>query len=545
MPLPISVSPIGRSRAAPLVVVALVAFAVGAHHFVAVHQCALAEYGNNGAEYLEHEVRSRALDHTAKQWLVAQPLLLPVNLVRLDHEYPALLHLIAAMWARVFGKGIPAAVHLNVVFMALLAASVALASQQLARRLVRVPGDRLAWVAAFAGSSVLLLPAVFATARRYYYDLPMTAWCAAALAALLYLPRSRWAVAAAAAASAAALLTKWTAGFFLLPLWIGAAAQVLEFDEPRGRRKLLLRWLGAGSLTLLLCLPVLCRAGPVASALGSVAGVVGLDVPAPSSLSSVDMALGHGADARKLDPSSHAERSEIGERARYHADGLLRSSIGVALTLALALCLIVGFAGWRMVLIGAVACGFPLLVHVAIVDVRDERLLVAMLPWIVLTCTVAWGTCPWGVARVGTLALVLVAGVTQLAAVDGWLTLPSTLLRSPTEQRGWNMVGERPCSASESIESMARTACEMGRRGGAVTVDPEVWGHLGFGWHLGRLCPAGIGLEVPELSRDSAVLTTRSLTSPWPPPSARVDVQLVERRTVYLYEVERQPSTGP
>lgn len=527
----------------PAVPVVAVGLAVLLTHIAAVHRCPLYEYGSRGAEYIEHTSRIWALERTADQSLVVQLLAVPFNVAALDFEYPALLHVVAAMWGRVFGEGLAATIHLNLVFGAVLALATGLAAREIARRFGRVEERLLPWVAAMASSTVLLLPAVFATARRYYYDLPMTTWCVVALVALLYLPRSRGAVVVAGGASAAALLTKWTAVFFLIPLWLGGLAQLLSAERQPPRRETLRRWLLGGLLTILLCVPVMVQTSGFQEALGGISEAVGSDWrPQPRSMPSLDVVLFRGSEFVSLPTPPPSGQTMTGFVARFHVDGLVHSSFGPLLLLALAFCLAVGYRSWATTAVGLAFCAIPLAIHVFIVEVRDERLLLPMLPWAVIMAALAWGSCPFGSVRALTWGLVGVAGVVQMAAVDGKLRLPDPWsMHSPEEHRGWVMAGDEECSPHEEIEAMSQEMCAMFRRGGRLMIDQEVSAHNGFDLYMQWHCSleSSDGDEIPTFppTGPAVVLTTEECFSPWPNPAAEVVARVPEPARVYLYKI--------
>ena len=497
----------------PLGVIAAILAVLLASHVVAVHQCPVPQFGDTGAEYIEHQARQTALDRVAGIGWMRQILLLPHHLAQLDGEYPALHHLLAACWGSLFGRGVPASVHLNLVFLVLLACATAVVAHRIATVWTPQGTGRQPWTVALAVVSLLSCPAIFATARRYYYDLPMTAWCTVALAAVLLIQRSTVAAAIAALAAACALMTKWTAGFYLVPIWGLGLAQLLRPSLKGERARPLTQLLMAGALALLLCVPVILQSNAGTSVVASVAQKVGVPwQPGEQIHGSLDHVLTQGARTERLGLGSARGRRESVSRLRFYADGLCRSSVGPLLVIALLVCAGAGFRGWRALAVGAAMAAFPLLLLAAWVSVRDERFLVPMLPWFAAALGAAWSTCrPVGL-RVGTLAAVAVVATLQIASVDGRLPLPGAFApRSPTEQRGWNRAGEIPCSPHAEIDTFARVACTSAHKGGMVWIEGELAVHHGLQLYLSRQCPQGTVLGGSRCRR--------RLWTPWSPAS--------------------------
>ena len=551
-------------RHASWLLLVLVAAAVVVAHFLAVARCPLPVYGTHGAEYLEHEARDgciRQLDDEPTALLLIR---FPRHLTQLDEGYPPLLHLSAVLWARVAGDGIRAAIHLNLVFLLLLAAATAAAGRNLGI-LTRGDLDREAqrWTAALAAVTVLLLPAIFATARRYYYDLPMTAWCALALAGLLGAHRSTWWLLAAVVGSGAALLTKWTAGFYLAPMWIMAAVLVLR-RPPRikGATRLAI----AGVLVLALCWPCLRSSSTVRDALGPISETLGAvwTVPRLSHGNSFDAALNTSAHIQPVDLGSFAGWRHLSRRLGFYAGGLTRSSVGPLMALALLACAGVGRRGWPAVALVA-GVGLPPILWLALrVDVLDERFLLPILPLVAAGIAAAWGRAgatPW---RTGALALVLIAGALQLAHVGGGLPMGAVVgPRASVQDRGWNLVRGARCTPFEEVEEVALTACDVQADGGRVALSGAAALHFGLGWYLTRTCdqdeawvmPDDQVLALPRMAEDREprprtawMLDHHPLG--WPAPAHRVDMRTGDPAVLYLailpgVEEPEKPLTMP
>lgn len=210
-----------RALSAWGVLLSVVACVLGLH-FQAVHHCPLDAYGLDGGEALPHLQRLYADRMLESQgWLAT--LLHPLDtLAALDGQYPALLHLQAALWRQAGGADLDNfawIAHLNLLFLALLAISVA----TLARALLpaHVSSAVRRETSLWSATLVLLLPGLLFPARRHYYDLPMTAWILATAAFLLggrglgSLPRAL----IAGLMTVMALWTKWAAALYLAPAW--------------------------------------------------------------------------------------------------------------------------------------------------------------------------------------------------------------------------------------------------------------------------------------------------------------------------------------
>ncbi|MEC8425513.1 MAG: hypothetical protein VX000_17125 [Myxococcota bacterium] len=166
-------------------------------------------YGDSAAQYIEHLARLR-LQLRIAQGIGPDPL---SALVQLDGLYPPGLHLLTAAVAPLIGHTAEAVAWTGLLWWAGLALATARAAEAL-----RPGAGPWAMVATAA------IPALHASATRYYYDLPMTALLWAALATLLHAERGRPLARGAAAGMlfSVACLVKWSALPFGLPLVAGA-----------------------------------------------------------------------------------------------------------------------------------------------------------------------------------------------------------------------------------------------------------------------------------------------------------------------------------
>jgi len=530
----------GSSQRLRLLLVGVAALCVAVAHHAAVESCPLSVTGEDGAEYTPHAARAAAVAWTADQTLPAQVLLVPANLRHLDGEFPALLHVIAALWARIVGPGIELSLYLNLLFVALLALSVGVAARQLALLSGRVDGDQVGWASTLGMVAAALVPSVFAAARQYDFDLPMAAWCAAAMALLLVAPRSLSVALVAGVVSAAAMLTCWSAVAFVVPLWGAAAVAAVVGRQHRSRADTVLR-IGAGALVAaLLCLPVLGQSRAVAEPVVSLFASPDSDSEQAWRKGSVDVALARGGGG-VITGGEFVGRSLL-DRVFGAVSGLVRSSLGLVMTCALLVCAAVGYRCWRLLVIGAAVCALPLLSLLVFTGGSIEpSVLGAVAPWIVAVAVASWASCRRAILRAVTLILVLGAGALQLAAVSGHA--PTGGLLDPgaaAERRGWAAVGELPCSPRAELESMVRTVCGVGREGGHAFVDPALLQHRGIAWFVQRHCPQGMIDGAPEIpdelpGRPAAAITSRRLPHPWPSPCEQIDVRFRDVETVYRY----------
>jgi hypothetical protein len=161
-------------------------------------------YGSDGAQYIEHFERMRALAMVrgSGAWNPVQ------ILVEADGTFPPLLHLITLGVGAVVGHGVDAAAAQSLGWLLLLGLATASACRSLGGR------------ADVAFVAVLLFPAFHGAAVRYYYDLPMTAALWVCVALFVAGGWRRAAIAGVVAAGAA--LMKWAAVLFGAPLILGA-----------------------------------------------------------------------------------------------------------------------------------------------------------------------------------------------------------------------------------------------------------------------------------------------------------------------------------
>jgi len=362
------------------------------------------EFGANGAAWAEHRARvgwaAALVEHAGEDT--------PRPFAELLREratgFPPGLHLVAAAARPVVGDSAGAHSLFGLVWLLLLAGSVAV----IARTLFDSGG-----AAAFAG--VLLLPVLPAAAGRYYYDFPMVAasWAAAALlAATMDRRASLLGGAAAGAVAVGACLLKWTALPTMAPLLLG-----LLLAPTPGRRPLR-RAAAAVALVAVLWGGVaafLSAVGPDNSLVAMVqeSRVGDLDHPTEAVLQGPG---GLGSVIRSVAGALTSPQPDLGPRAAWYAvSGIsaVLSPVGAVLLLALVPLRRAPFDPLVPLLV-CVAGSTAVLLLVLVAPV-DERFLLGAAPAAVLLGVCGWLTrSPTGRRQAG--AVVLTAGV--LLAAD-------------------------------------------------------------------------------------------------------------------------------
>lgn len=349
-------------------------------HFQAVHHYPLDAYGLDGGEALPHLQRLYADRMLESQgWLAT--LLHPLDtLAALDGQYPALLHLQAALWRQAGGAELDDfawIAHLNLLFLTLLAISVATLARALLPAHVSsaVRGETSLW----AATLVLLLPGLLFPARRHYYDLPMTAWILATAAFLLG-GRGLGSLSRALIAglmTVMALWTKWAAALYLAPAW-GVALTLWTW-----------RAMQQSSATLPRFTPLrpLLNAG------------IALTLVAVCTLPLALKPDGSFQFQRKVGLEQAPLQHDMVGAARFYLDALVTMGSGPVLMGAAALLLVLALLAerrssntWRVIvqplIIKAFLGIFPVLYLMVGVRVWDGRYLQPLLPWGVILVAV-------------------------------------------------------------------------------------------------------------------------------------------------------------
>ncbi len=447
-------------------------------HFRSVHRLPLARYGFNGAEIIEHVQRYRAIEATSGSSWWERLWYLGSDLRHLDGVYPALLHLLAAAWAELVGRDISSSIHINLLFLLLLSGATAGLAWEIGENspLFRRGG----W---WGGILVLLFPAVYGTALRYYYDLPMTAWVALALLAWLKAPVSLpWAV-VAGLATGAALLTKWVAALHLLPCLPLALLMLRRKKKAGGSRWTVPgRIFVASALALLPILPLLTSSqawrvmwhkGESASfGLGAMTG-------------SFDETFLMSARIASGVPVPGAMDTGLGEALSFYGDGLFWSSCGPLFTMAMLFCLVLKLPSRLSLLLTLMGFGLPALLIIAFVPIRDERFLLPLLPGVAVLLSSSLASLSGWRVKAASGAL-LGTGILQLLSVQG-IFLPSFPLspRGSWELRGFNTFAEEKPSPAPDLARFAAHACaEASFTGVPLAVEPEVLASPWWQWAL-------------------------------------------------------------
>ena len=407
----------------------------------------VAEWGSNGSAWAEHRGRLSWLLSLRQNAGVDDPLG-PAELLRsLESGFPAGLYLFGVALEPLAGPAAEAVAWAGLLWLIPLAWGVGAVAAWLGGRRSLLPVGALA---------VLLVPAIPASALRYYFDLPMTAliWASAGV-----LVGGRWGGGGALAGLLAGLLgglaclVKWTALPFVLPIWLGLALA----RPAEGRR---VSWgaviaaggglvlvvgaylLAVGGENSLLAMAEEARVGPKSGGLGGliVSSLIGLASPQP----------------------------ELGARLLFYAGTTVA---GVLSPLGATLALGGLVAWWRQGRLGwpllAVVIGGHAAVLLLLVRPADERFVLTGIPVLVVAAVLAWqGLAPRVRARVGVFvvsALLLVAADAHLGwpplgapaadikAIDGGGPIASQTLRlrglgmaSSFQGRGWYRRDEVP-----------------------------------------------------------------------------------------------------
>ncbi len=507
-------------------------------HIEAVGVCSLPIVGQYGTEYTLHTERELAQAHTEGVAFPLQLVRLPMSAAVLDGGHPPMLHLLSCIWATLFGRSVSASLHLNLVYLVLAALSAALFAQYLAASWTQSGYRRIPWVTGATVAVVLLLPGLFASARRYDVALPLTAWCTTALAASVFAPRSTPAAALMGLASAMALLTRWSAAVYLLPIWIGPLARMYLPDWEVDRRRPMLRILFASGVAVALCLPVILQTQGVVSLLGS-----GADVG-----SSLDRALSELGGVMSAPNAWNLGPGVFAGRLNDLVDGLVRAALGPGMAVVLLVAAIGGRQGWRPLAAVAALSLVPLLL-VSLFVPRDaplERYLLPVLPWLAAGCIAAVTQNESPFFRLIFPGVILAVGAVQLASVDGIVDLPSVVApQSPDQLDGWNVVDDAARSPHVELEEVAMAACSVEAGRGQVFVDEDAWAHEGVRHYLHKHCsqpPTGAYPGLDEATplglaggAPAAALTTERMPRIWGAALEGVVLQFDRRTVLHLY----------
>ncbi len=472
-------------------------------HWDAVQDAPLVQYGYAGAEYLEHVGREKLAAEVAREGLVSFLVHLPRYAARYDAAYPPFLHLAGGLWGLALGREDFGFITLmNLPLLVLLALSTGHLARALA---MRVGGEEARrGTGALAMVAVLLFPAIFATARRYYYDLPMTVWVAGAAALLAGGTRSTPRVLMAGAASGLALMTKWQAALFLGPVWgLAMAGAAFRPREGRGAGLRLLAGLGVAAL---LCQPAFVHSRHLTTGAALLVERLGWQDRWPVRIrggASLDGFLDQSDAAVSGTASAKAvSLPVIRIRTEYYLTSLPASSMGGVLAGLLMLAL--ALSPFRKRLGGGllVVAGIPFALVAGRVTVVDERFLLPLLPWVAAVGAAGWSGLPATGMRQVLAVGILGAGIYNFAGVEGWLG-PDRGPRDPVEQRGWNRRDQERPSPWRDFLLPTQTLChsEVARREGFTLVGAQdLLDNHAWEWALARGCPMTSPQYTPSIS---------------------------------------------
>jgi len=206
----------------PELVTAAVAGAVVVFVQARLSRAGIQSYGYDGAQYIEHAARLRAV--RAMQEISTHGL--RGALAEADGDYPPAVHLLTSCLAWIGGHDALAAARTSVLWLLLMAGAAALIAW-------RIDGRRA--TAAAAAIGCLLVPALHGASARYYYDLPFLAllWVLVPVGLATWDRRPLAGGLAVGGLWLLACLTKWTA----IPLGGVAALAVAVGPGPADRRR--------------------------------------------------------------------------------------------------------------------------------------------------------------------------------------------------------------------------------------------------------------------------------------------------------------------
>jgi len=416
-------------------------------------------YGADAAHYIEHTARLDVLQTLRDLQLGPGGSDTIGSMTEdLDGSFPPLLHLVTLALGAVTGHAADSVLWTGLLWLLLLAGSIAIIAH-------RLSGSQTTAAAAFCGT--LLLPALHASASRYYYDLPMTAvlWLSVAVALRTWGKRPIVAGLAVGALLFAADITKWTALPFGLIMLAGAALTGHTGEKastvPWGAR--LKATTIAVTLSSLLVFGFLELAGnhdSFTAMLGDI-GERG-EIWGP-----------HGVDSNRIGAiTSHIFRDlQPLSEERLHFYGVrLVTSVFSPILLAIVALLTATWAlrsraGWPLILVTVLGQAAFLLLRI---PPTDDRFLLTLAPALVLAAALGWQELPERVRRV-TASLTLVVGLA--VAIDFHVADPEHIepatravgqeelsdlllwgLNDSADQRGWARRDRQHANRDEARE---------------------------------------------------------------------------------------------
>jgi len=469
----------------------------------------LHSYGSDGAQYIEHTARLRLL----KMWQQMGDSSAWRYLFDADAAFPPFMHLVTLPAGGLLGHTAADATALSVVWLVVLA----LATGWIAQRL-----SNSSSVSAAAIGGILLVPALHGYATRYYYDLPAISLCWLA-AAVVLAGRDRWPLRAATLATlafVAAVLTKWAALSFGVPLLLAAlvvSPSPRALNDSRPSEALWLNWRSrvlVGSLCIAASVVMLNGYLQMSGSENSLQSMSATAFGEPSSGASVS-AEPRGALREALSAAvarAGQRGSELNsDHLMFYPLRLVTSVFSPALSLLLlpllGAWLVWSRLGWSLMALLLLGYGGFLLL---VMPVLDDRFLVALVPALVLAASFGWAELAEGRQRHFAVAVMAVG---LLVLVDFHFGSPSLLNREvmlshphlpdvpPTaarglgatgsvEQRGWGRADRQLATSRAWREALWNEVREqrpsyLGVPGQSELIDP--WGDLEWWRYRGLL----------------------------------------------------------
>ena len=342
----------------------------------------LQPYGTDAAHYIEHTARLDLVQTLAKADFGPHGGDTIGSFIEdLDGSFPPLLHLVTAAAGAMGSHSVAGVQWMGLLWLLLLAAAIA----GIARTLT---GSNA--IAAASCCAVGLLPAVHASATRYYYDLPMTSLLWLMVLALLALgQRAVLASLLTGLLFFAACITKWTALPFGLLMIAGAALCRID----------------SNSATTSKDLPRQVMAAVAAVVLASIATVVFLDLAGNhDSFSAMLGDIGErgeiwgpqGVDTGRFAAFSDHILRDLqplsAQRLRFYGVRTVTSVFSPGLLLMLlalsAVWALRSRRGWTLIACTVAGQGAFLLLRI---PPTDERFVLTMAPALALTAALGWG----------------------------------------------------------------------------------------------------------------------------------------------------------
>jgi hypothetical protein len=450
-------------------------------------------FGDSAAQYIDHLARMQALERITRAGAWE-----PLGLLQAgDGMYPPLLHIFTLGFGPLLGHGTGPAVAFGLVWLMILAGSMAVLAQAL------VSGTRPQHAVALA---VVLTPAMHAVVNRYAYDLPMTAllWAGIAVLARSVALEGRAAWISSGVAGlllAAAALVKWTAIPFGLLMVAGLA---ISLGRARGWRTVAER---LGLAMVLATLPVLVFLGSGSTSMGAMGSAtfqppVGAALESRPWLQSLIMALPEGVGDR-IGSMILQLLALDGERLGFYPGRLITTIYSPLLSLGLGLGLWSwwreGRPGWELVCCTVLG---QWLFCLLLVPPLDDRFLLTLAPALTLGAALGWlrladSVRRWSTPAVLVGALWVTADFHLMAPEVDLHTDPQSSLASTANGSEWT--GRLGLSSSIHLRGWVRSD----------EVQPDRTALRERLWRTVRACHA------PVVAGPAALLTARGDSNWW------------------------------